>query len=162
MNISVIISAVVSIIGAIISICFGLITIRTQAYKEVNDRYDQMVKFRVDHPEVFHLARDWSPRFWHKIYDSKHPENVQWVIYYNYVELCLGYINSVLGSRRYLTIAAYEHHHKYLVKLIIAEHNPMIEGLLKDSYISPHIKQFRKKLESDGWDWSLEHRKLVS
>lgn len=163
MSITAIIGAIVSVVGAIISVTFGLISVRAQAQKEVEVLYDQMVKFRTEHPEVLSLSRRWTHGLWHRVYVQTEPADREWVIYYSFVELCLGYCSAVLFSKSRLGKASYEYHHKPLVKLLLTEHNPIIEDLLREGkYISPHVKRFREELQSQGWNWQKEHTKLAS
>ncbi len=163
MAIAAIIGAIVSIIGAIISITFGIISMRVQSEKRVGDLYDQMVKFRNEHPEVLRLSRHWTSEHWARVYSQLASTDTQWVTYYCFLELCLSYCNAVLYSKRRLGKSSYENYHKPLVKLLLTEHNLIIEDLLKDGkYISPYIKQFRKDLENEGWNWHEQHEALTN
>ena len=161
-NITSTISAIVAVIGAIVSVIFSLTTIRNRAQKEVSDLYDQMVKFRTEHPEILRLSRSWTHDCWSKVYGQSTSDDVAWVTYYNFVELCLGYCNTVLFSQCWLTRSSYQNHHKPLIKLLLTEHNPIIEDLLQEAvYISPSIGKFRKELEREGWNWRKQHMKLA-
>ena len=156
------ISAIVAVLSATVSVIFGLIAVRSRAQKEVGDLYDQMVKFRTEHPEVLRLSRNWTHDCWSKIYRQSNPDDIAWVIYYNFVELCLGYCNAVLFSKHWISRSSYQNHHRPLIKLLLTEHNPIIEDLLQEgTYISPSIGKFRKELEREGWNWRKEHMKLA-
>ena len=157
------ISAIVAVVGAIVSVVFGLIAVHSRAQKEVGDLYDQMVKFRTEHPEVLRLSRSWTHDCWSKVYIQSNSDDVSWVTYYNFLELCLGYCNTVLLSQHWLSRSSYLNHHKPLIKLLLTEHNPIIEDLLQESvYISPFIEKFRKELEQEGWNWREQHMKLAT
>ncbi len=163
MDITAIIGATVAVIGAIVSVTFGLIAVRSQAQKEVGDLYDQMVKFRTEHPEVLRLSRHWTHDCWPKIYSQSDAGDAEWVTYYSFVELCLGYCNTVLFSRGRMSRASYRNHHKPLVKLLLTEHNPIIEDLLlEQEYISPSVKDFREEMERGGWNWQEQYDKLAT
>ena len=162
MAITAIVAAVVSVVGAAVSVIYSVITMRAQAQKEVGDLYDQMVKFRVEHPVVLRLSRKWEHGHWKRIYEQPRDTDDNWVAYYCYVELCIGYCNMVLSSRLRLSRASYLHHHRQLVKLVLTENNPIIEDLLREGkYISEAVKGFRKEMEIEGWNWADEHKKLA-
>ena len=149
--------------GAIVSVTFGLISVRAQAKREVAVLYDQMVKFRIEHPEVLRLSRRWIQGHFRRVYEQSEPADEEWVTYYSFVELCLGYCNAVLLSKNSIGKASYKHYHKRLVTLLLTEHNPIIEDLIREGkYISPRIRQFREELQHEGWNWQEEHAKLAS
>lgn len=168
-----IVGAVVSIASATVAGIFGYLSIRNamqsryaQAEKEAGDAYDRMVAFRVAHPAVMRLSREWQPGYFEKVYlqvDSN--EGQEWVTYYSYVELCIGYCNIVLSAwyQGLLSKTAFESDHKLLIKLLLTENNPIVEDLIQESkYISRHIKRFREDVAQDGWSWSDEHKLLLS
>jgi len=162
MEATAIIGAIVSVAGGIISVTFGVVAMCAQARQEVGDLYDRMVQFRTEHPEVLRLSREWTHDLRGQVYGQAESTDNQWVVYYSFVELCLGYCNAVLLSRRRLGWRSYRDQHKPLVKLLLTENNPMVEDLLEvGEYISPLIRPFRDKLERKGWNWREEHAKLV-
>ncbi len=157
-----IVGGIVSLFGAVVSVAFGMVAIRSQAHREASSLYQQMVKLRLENPEILKLSRQWTPANWQRVYEQSRPDDRPWVVYYSYVELCLDYCSTVLSARHRLSRGAYKDHHKRLVKLLLTEHNPIIEDLLEeDKYISNHIMWFRKKLERDGWSWRDEHAALL-
>lgn len=167
-----IIGAVVSIASATVAGILGYLSIRNaklsqyaQAQKEAADAYDRMVSFRVAHPRVMQLSRDWTPDCFRYVYLQTPPnENDEWVTYYSYVELCIGYCNAVLSARdqRLLSESSFSNHHKLLVKLLLTEHNPIITNLLEHGkYISMHVRRFRDELAAQGWNWNDEHNDLI-
>jgi len=76
------------------------------------------------------------------------------------VELCIGYCNIVLLSRRRLPPGSYKKRHRLLVSLILAEHNPIIQELVEGPWISDLIKEFRK--EKTNEQWQDDHIKLAT
>ncbi len=152
--------AVVAIVGLTITI----LSTWAQAEKEANDLYDQMVRLRVEHPVVMARSRRWAPGTFAKVYGEGQESEPEWAIYYSYVELCLSYCNAVLVARHgwRMNRASFTHHHRPLIKLVMTEHNPIIEDLLKEGkFLSRYVKEFRAKLTAEGWDWREEHRKLA-
>ena len=154
--------AIITVIISVVGLSITIISAWVQAEKQVNDLYDQMVKFRTEHPEVMRLSRDWKSGHFAKVYNQTTEKDKKWVIYYSYVELCIGYCNSVLTSRWRLAPGSYHSQHRPLVMLILAEHNPIIEELVKDEYISELIKGFRKERMDENIDWREAHRKLAT
>ena len=168
--IAAIIGGAVSLIAALVSIIFSMKSYHqakqnqyAQAEKDASDAYDRMVNFRTSHPEVFKLAWNWKRGYFQKVYAQNNPNDKEWVYYYTYVELCLGYCNIVLSarSRRVISEIDFNDRHRRLVKLLLTENNPILEDLLvEDKYISEYIKKFRS--EEIGWKWKDEHNKLCS
>jgi hypothetical protein len=152
----------ISITGTIIT----LSTVRSQAGKQIGDLYDQMVKFRSDHPEVMYLSRQWRSGYFAKVYGEGEPPDAKWALYYSYVELCIGYCNAAILARRGFRIGytCFKHYHAPLIKLILTEHYPIVDDMISGGgeYICLYIKRFRKKLEKDGWDWAVQHSKLAT
>ena len=127
---AVIVTGIVSIVGALVAI----VTVQGQAEKEVGDIYDQMVKFRVEHPEVLELSRKWQAGNFAKVYGDGGSLDPQWVTYYSYFELCIGYCNSSIlawyGFR--LGRRSFKHHHKPLIKLVLTENYPILKTIQED------------------------------
>ena len=157
-------TALIGVMVATVGLAITILTTWAQAEKEAADLYDQMVRVRVEHPFVMALSRRWSPGTFAKVYGEGQESEPDWTIYYSYVELCLSYCNAVLVARRgwRMNRASFTHHHGSLIKLIMTEHNPIIEDLLKEGkFVSRYVKEFRVKLTAAGWDWREEHRKLA-
>jgi hypothetical protein len=147
-----IVVAIVSVVSVIITV----VTVRSQAERQVGDLYDQLVQFRIAHPEVMSLSRRWEPECLARVYAPQQQVDTNWVVYYSYVELCLGYCNAVLSARRAWRLGggSFTHYHKQLVTLILTEHNPIVEHLLtKGGFVSRYIIDFRKELQREGWNW---------
>ena len=161
MTATMIIAAAAVVVSAA-GVAITLINAWAQAEKQVGDLYDQMVNYRADHPEVMHLSRKWGPGCFEEVYGQETEEDKQWVVYYSYVELCLGYCSIVLSSRRRLPPGSFRGHHGPLVKLTLTEHNPIVEQLLTEPCLSDLVRGFRKELAEEQWDWREEHRKLLT
>jgi len=155
--------AVIAAVVAIVGLAITVVTTWAQAEKEAGDLYDQMVRLRVEHPEVMALSRRWVPGTFARVYGERREPEASWVVYYSYVELCLAYCNAVLVARRgwRMNRSSFNVHHKPLLKLILTEHNPIIEELLKEGkYTSRYISEFRAQLTAEGWNWRDEYEKL--
>ena len=155
MQLQVIIALIISLVGVSVT----LMSAWSRAEKQVGELYDQMVRYRTKYPEVMFFSRQWKEDYFKNIYYQKSEDDKKWVIYYSYVELCLGYCNTVLLLRWSLRPGSYRHQHKELIKLILTEHYPIIKDLLKGPYISTLIKKFIEKQED--WNWKDEYRKLA-
>jgi len=163
--------AALSVAGAVSSAIFAALALRltkqaqrSEAHGAIGVLYDKVLDFRVAHPEMLRLSRQWSSRHFERIYQQRSDEDRQWALYYTYVELCLGFCNAViyLSRRGHLEAAAYEQQYARLVRLLLTEHNPLIEDLLeKPHFISTYIRSFRDQLAREGWDWRTEHQRLA-
>lgn len=157
-----IVTGVVSVVGALVAV----VTVQGQAEKAVGDLYDQMVRFRVEHPEVLELSRKWASGNFAQVYGDGDAVDPRWVTYYSYFELCVGYCNSAIlawyGFR--LGRRSFTHHHKPLIKLVLTENYPIMRDLLhgggEGKYLSVPLKKFMSMVEGEGWDWEREHELL--
>lgn len=149
----------------LVGLTFTLFAVRAQAAKEVSDLYDQVIRFRVEHPEVVALARQWKPGHFAKVYGPGDPADRPLVIYHAYVELCLSYCNATLlawrGNR--LSDTRFYGYHRLLMKQMLTENNPIIEDLLaRGKYVSTHLVDFRQSLDVENWNWREEHQQLAN
>lgn len=138
---------------------------RAQTQRSISESYDRLIKFRSDHPEVLQLSQHWNDACFDLIYTQEKDEDINWVYYYTYAELCFSFINAVLSGRksRLLDKGVYESQYKPLVKLLLTEHNPLVSSLLVNGkFISSYIKEYRYELEKAGWNWSEMHRQLIN
>ena len=135
-----ILATAVSLFGAVVSGAFAFLTLRqtrdssrAQAHKDISALYDSLVVFRKEHPEVHRLSSRWDASNFARIYTQASDEDRQWVLYYAYVELCLGFCNAVLHAENsgFLDPGAFKNQYKPLVKLLLTEHYPIVEDLLK-------------------------------
>jgi hypothetical protein len=136
---------------------------RASTQRSIDGLYDEMIKYRATHPEVMKLCYRWNKDSFDAVYRQLNAEEVQWVIYYNYVEIVCGFLNAVLHGRKnkLLDKHAYEDHYKSLVKLLVTEHYPYFLVVLKGPYISSLIREFIHDLKSEGWDFSEKHKILI-
>jgi hypothetical protein len=131
--------------------------------RSIEDLYDGMIKYRAAHPEVMKLCGRWNDDRFAAVYRQHNAKEVQWVIYYNYVELVSGFVNAVLYGRKnkLLDRHAYEGHYKPLVKLLVTEHYLYFLSILQGPYLSSFIKELIFELKEEGWDLAEKHRKLI-
>ena len=137
---------------------------RSQTQQSIGNLYNKLMDYRSAHPEVMALSRRWEPRYFETLYHPVSSEDLGWILYYNYAELCIGFCNAVLSARksRLLNQHAYEGQYKPLVKLLMTENDPFIVSLLiSGKYISAYMKDFRLEMEDAGWDWDKMHAELV-
>jgi hypothetical protein len=137
---------------------------RAQTQRTISDSYKKLIDFRSQHPEVMQLSHRWTDECFEKIYAQPDDENIRWVFYYTYAELCFSFISAVLYGKKsnLLDSRLFEAEYKPLVKLLLTENDPLVAGLLPQAkYISTYIKEFHQELEKEGWDWSKMHRELI-
>ena len=160
----------IAIIGTIISALLAYLSNslnrqsqRASMQRSIEDLYDGMIKYRTAHPEVMKLCHRWNDDCFEAVYRQRDAEEVQWVIYYNYVELVSGFLNAVLYGRKnkLLDRHAYEGHYKPLVKLLLAEDYPYFLSVLQGPYLSSFINEFIHDLKGEGWDLAEKHKKLI-
>ena len=141
-------SIYIAIIGTIISALLAYLSYtlnrqsqRASMQRSIEDLYDGMVKYRAAHPEVMKLCGRWNDDRFAAVYRQHNAKEVQWVIYYNYVELVSGFVNTVLYGRKnkLLDRHAYEGHYKPLVKLLVTEHYLYFLSILQGPYLSSFI-----------------------
>ena len=163
-------SIYIAIIGTIISALLAYLSYslnrqsqRASMQRSIEGLYDGMVKYRTAYPEVLKLCDRWNGDRFAAVYRQHNAKEVQWVIYYNYVELVSGFVNAVLYGRKnkLLDRHAYEGHYKPLVKLLVTEHYLYFLSILQGPYLSSFIKEFILELKEEGWDLAEKNRKLI-
>jgi hypothetical protein len=163
-------SIYIAIIGTIISGLLAYLSYslnrqsqRASMQRSIEDVYDKMVKYREEHPEVMKLCHRWNNDSFDAIYRQHNAEEIQWVNYYNYVELVSGFLNAVLYGRKIklLDQHAYEGHYKPLVKMLVTENYPYFLSVSDYPYLSLFIKEFIRDLKSEGWDFTEKHKRLI-
>jgi 4-amino-4-deoxy-L-arabinose transferase-like glycosyltransferase len=163
-------SIYIAIIGTIISALLAYLSYtlnrqsqRASMQRSIEDLYDGMIKYRAAHPEVMKLCGRWNNDRFAAVYRQHNAKEVQWVIYYNYVELVSGFVNAVLYGRKnkLLDRHAYEGHYKPLVMLLVTEHYLYFLSILQGPYLSSFIKEFIFELKEQGWDLAEKHGKLI-
>jgi hypothetical protein len=133
------------------------------AQKQIADLYDKLVDYRRHHPEVLPLSRQWQAGSFHRIYFDETEKGRRWALYYGYVELCLGYANAVLYARkrRLIDRLSFQAHHKPLIKLLFTEHILILDEICQSGpYVSKLVRDFRRELEAEGWDWKTQFDQL--
>jgi hypothetical protein len=164
------IAIIVSLTGILISSVIGFLVYlssrqsqRAEIHREIEHTYDQLMDFRADHPEVMALSREWTYDCFKLLYAHPTKESKSWVIYYTYVELCLGFINAVLFAQdiKLLDRRVYLSHYKPLVLLLLSEHHPYINSIMKGKYLSSYIKTFISVEQKAGWNWQERHKALA-
>jgi hypothetical protein len=163
-------SIYIALLGTIISALLAYLSYsldrqsqRASMQRAIEDLYDKMVEYRSVHPEALKLCNRWNENSFDSLYRQGSTEEVQWVVYYNYVELISGFSNAVLYGHKIklLDKHAYEGHYKPLVKLLVTENYPYFLSILDFPYLSSLIKEFIHELKNEGWDFSEKHRKLI-
>jgi HEPN domain-containing protein len=138
---------------------------RSQTQQSIGDLYNKLIDHRSAHPEVMALSRRWETRYFETLYCPASSEDLGWILYYTYAELCIGFCNAVLSARKshLLNQHAYEGQYKLLVKLLMTENDPFIASLLPSGkYVSACMKDFRLQMEKEGWNWDKMHNELAS
>ena len=155
-------AAIVSVIISIFSFRNVKKSQRVTTYQHINDLYDKLISFRINHPELLSLSRKWTASKLKNVYRQTSEGDKQWARYYTYVELCIGYCNAVLYARKkkFLDEGAFENQHEPLMKLLLTEHNPIIEGMVKEiEYISKYVQEYRRDLEKN-WNWKERYKEI--
>jgi hypothetical protein len=159
----VIIGTIISALLAYLSYSLNRQSHRASMQRSIEELYDGMIKYRAAHPEVMQLCDRWNDDCFDAVYHQRNAKEVQWVIYYNYVELVSGFLNAVLYGRKIklLDRHAYEGHYKPLVKLLVTEHYLYFLSIIQGPYLSSFIKEFISELKGEGWDLAEKHKKLL-
>lgn len=133
-----------------------------QAHEQINRRYDRIMEFRAEHPEILALGCRWNDGNFRRIYEQRQEEDRSWALYYTYVELVLGFCNAVVYAwrRRLLDKIAYQEHYRPLMRLLLTEHQPIMTTMLRSNYLSRFVRDFWVAEASSGWDWAKQHRLL--
>lgn len=163
--------AIVALVSAIVAAVLGIWTARqaqraqqVEAYRAVHDLYDRMVQLKFNNPDFLLRARDWDNSRMGCVYDGSHDEHEDWSRYYTFVELCIGFANSVLQarSRNLMERDEYEKQWERLVRLVVTAHYPIIKEFLDEGpYVSEYMRDYIQTTERDcEWDWVSQHRLL--
>ena len=110
--------------------------------REIGNLYDKVTTFRETHIEVMVLSRHWTDSCFEAIYRQESSEDKAWALYYAYVELCIGFVNSVLYGRHIglLDEPAVNNQFKHLINLILTENYPFVASAAKGVYLSPFVR----------------------
>ncbi|MCK4761182.1 MAG: hypothetical protein KAW12_03215 [Candidatus Aminicenantes bacterium] len=135
------------------------------AFKQVNNLYKKIKGFQTEHPKVSSLSGKWQPDIIHRVYNQSSEKDKQWAKYYTFVELCIGYCNTVLHARKRKLIDknSYINQHEPFIKQLLRKHRLIIDDMVrKEKYISDYIKDFRQNLiENKSWNRRTEHEEMV-
>lgn len=159
-----VLAALVASGAAVLSAIFSLFSFyqsrknqKTSTYNKINETYNKIITFRIEHPEVLSLSRKWNPGIMPRIYEQNNEEDKQWVVYYTFVEMCNEYCNEVLIGwiDCLLDDESFFNQYEPLVRLLQTEHNLLVNDLLREShYISKLIKDYRQLMQEKGlWCW---------
>lgn len=162
------VSLVVAIVAAAVSI-WGLYHQRraqqVEAYRAVHQLYDQMIQLKFAHPRFLVYARNWTAECMARVYRQHDTEDEKWSEYYTFVELCIGFANTVLEARDRKLIPDKEYSRQWepLVRLVLTEHYPIISDFLKErKYVSQYLTDFVSNTSGQRpWDWRAEHASLT-
>ncbi|MFA5891929.1 MAG: hypothetical protein WDA27_13430 [Actinomycetota bacterium] len=158
------VSAVVSVAVALAQLRQGRVSHRFQAQRDITAKYDRMIDYRLQRPEVLSLARRWSHGCFAWIYDHTGPDGDAWAIYYGYIELITFYCSAVLRARAHGLIDAdvYESQHEPLIKLLLAEHYPVLSVIIRPrGYVTKYLVEHVADLRRCDWDWEAAYGDLT-
>ncbi len=159
------VSAAISLVIAWIQARQGADTQRAQSQQDVSAKYDKMIDYRLQHPEVLSLACRWRKENWDAVYDQKTDEDRAWAYYYGYIELVTTYCGAALyaRSKHWLDREAYESEHEPLIRLLLVEHYPILHEIARPSgYVNNYLVDHIAALQQRGWDWAGEHRRYMN
>jgi hypothetical protein len=161
------VSALVTLVITLLQMRQGRDSQRVQNQQDISAKYDKMVDYRLQHPEVLSLAQRWTPDCFAAIYNQQTEADRAWAYYYGYIELCITYCNAVLHgvARGLLDQDVYEFEHEPLIRLLLVEHYPILHEIARPGgyvtrYLVDHIEALRRRPE--GWDWEAEHRAFMA
>jgi len=165
-------AAIVSVVGALVTITLGVWTARQSrqnqqiaAYRSVHELYDKMVQLKFQNPDFLVNAQEWDQTKMLCVYSTGAPGHETWRRYYTFVELCVGFSNAVLQAheQRLMGDREYEKQWERLVRLVVAEHFPIISGFMSEGpYLSQYLRDYVRKTEKpEGWNWAEQHRALT-
>lgn len=162
---------VAAVVSAVVSLIINAIQLREQraamrvaSERDLAAKFDKMVSYRLEHPEVLSLASRWSPACFRAIYNQETAADRAWAHYYGYVELCVAYCSAALyaRSRRLIDPILYEKEHEPLIRLVLVEHWPLLHTISVPHGYSPQfLVEHVAALRASGWDWEGEHRRYV-
>lgn len=162
------VAAIVSGAISIIGVALQSRQARTQqalaAQQDITAKYDALVAYRLQHPEVLSLARRWSSDNWAEIYAPQAPGDHSWAIYYGYVELMTLYASAVLFARenRLICEDLFVRQHEPLIRLLLAEHYPILSEITRPgAYVTDYLVQHLDRLRAT-WDWKAAHDRLLT
>lgn len=158
-----IVSAIVALTVAVAQLRQSKNSQRSQIQHDISTKYDKMVDYRLQYPEVLSLARRWKPECFERIYNQKTDEDKTWAIYYGYVELCIAYCNAVLyaNAKKFLDQDSYKSEHEPLIRLLLAEHFPILSAIARPGkYVSIYLVEHIDKLQQTGWNWEVTYQSL--
>jgi len=157
------VSALVSLVIAFARFRQARVSQRNRVEQDIASKYDRMVDYRLQRPEVLALARRWKPECFKFIYDHDGPDEDSWAVYYGYVELVISYCNAVLCARSQGLIEpdVYGSQHELLIKLLLAEHYPILSAIIRPGgYVTKYLIEHVAQLQMGGWRWAEAHRNL--
>ncbi len=136
---------------------------RASIHRSLGSLYEELMRFRVEHPEVMKLSSDWNDDCFRAIYHPKTKTDHLWVVYYSFAELICDFSNTVLygWASHVLDKAAYRNHYEPLVRLLLTEHYPFIKTTIEGPYLSTLIKNFVSAEANRGWNWEQHRRTLI-
>lgn len=157
------IGTIISALLAYLSYSLNRQAQRTAMQHSIQQLYDGMIKYRTAQPDVMKLCYRWNDESFNAIYRQQNKEELQWLVYYNYVEIISGLINAILYGRKtgLLDKYAYRDHYEPLLKLLLTENHPYFSSVLPGPYLSMLIKTYIQELTAEGWDFTRKHQKLI-
>lgn len=162
---------VAAVVSAVVALAVALAQLRqtkdserNHVQRDIGAKYDRMVDYRLQRPEVLALARRWNHDCFAAIYDQTGPDGPAWAIYYGYVELVIFYCNAVLSARAkgLLNLDLYVSEHESLIRLLLAEHYPILSVIVRPGgYVTNYLVEHVAGLTAGGWDWKAAYANLA-
>jgi hypothetical protein len=114
---------------------------RTQAdsFIKINNEYNRIVTYRLEHPEVAALANQWRNEYLDSIGAT---DNI--TKYYSYGELCIGFCDVCLYHREGKLISSrdFDNYYRGLMDLVATENKLFFVSIAKGKYCSQEFKKW--------------------
>lgn len=159
-----VVSGAISLVGVVLQSRQARTEQSLAAQQDITAKYDALVAYRLQHPEVLSLARRWTSDNWVAIYDPEELGDYSWTIYYGYVELITLYASAVLYAHehRLITRDLFDRQHEPLIRLLVAEHYPILSEItLPGAYVTDYLVRHLERLTAI-WDWKAAHDRLLT
>ncbi len=118
-------------------------TIKAESFNRIGDLYDQIVIYRLEHPEVLSLGKKWKAGNLEKMYEDNNEAKFL-AFYYSYCELCIGFCDICLYHKKnnLITETEYNDFHLGLLNLVAEENRELFREVAKKKYCSNTFKDW--------------------
>ena len=133
------IAIIVTIFALILSHYFYWKSVNAQSFSRIGDTYDKIVEYRLQHPEVLAIAKQWKKGDLNKI-DS----DSEIAKYYSYGELCIGFCDNCLYHQRskLMSKKTFNDYYSGLMNLVAEENRYYFDEIVKKPYCSKAFKEW--------------------